>query len=220
MLQLFLNSSCKKKIAEQSEISNIGNNSNFMKNSFETDSSFFKNFKVYAKSENRPVEELCIIKSVLFNNDKILCESTDSTNGYFTGIELTDITKNEIPEMILHSVCRGSSGYDYSNIYIFINNKWKKLEIFDGDGKFDSGFVSHNEYYVKDRKLYNEFQMFNINDKNCCPTTGKIKTIKYVLKNDTFFPISVKEIPDPDWEEMKKNYSNGFEENADSLKEF
>ncbi|MBK8384061.1 MAG: hypothetical protein IPL16_19665 [Ignavibacteria bacterium] len=62
--------------------------------------------------------------------------------------------------------------------------------------------------------------MFNINDKNCCPTTGKIKTIKYVLKNDTFFPISVKEIPDPDWEEMKKNYSNGFEENADSLKEF
>lgn len=189
MLQLFLNSSCKKKIAEQSEISNIGNNSNFMKNSFETDSSFFKKtLKSMLNQKTDPSKSYVLLKVSCLIMIKYFANPTDSTNGYFTGIELTDITKNEIPEMILHSVCRGSSGYDYSNIYIFINNKWKKLEIFDGDGKFDSGFVGHNEYYVKDRKLYNEFQMFNINDKNCCPTTGKIKTIKYVLRMIHSFP--------------------------------
>lgn len=203
-MQLFSIFGCKKQSAGLGENNYDTYFSDTLKDYIEVDSSFFGIYKVYAVSENRTEEGLSIVKSNLYKNGKSLYESSDTTAGYFNGIELVDLTENEVPELMIHSVIRGSLGYDISEIFKFENSKWKKLDIKElFNTKYIDKFRAHDKYFIRDRKLYNEFQLYNDTDANCCPSTGRIRTIEYKLKNDTFFPVSAFESPDPDRKGVK-----------------
>ena len=112
----------------------------------------------------------------------------------------------------MYSRCTGSGGFDFSTFYYLQNNQWKEFTFQENqDTNAFIGYFGHDEYYVEKGKLYRQFQKYNDSDANCCPTTGLIRIIKYKLTNHQFEIENYYDIDDPDWEEMKQQYSETYE---------
>ncbi len=102
-------------------------------------------------------------------------------------IFIADVNKDGFEEIYIET--RGAGSGSYANLYGYISHKDISVtpiyipEISEKDlkGKF-KGYQGHDEFYVKDGKLYRKFPVYKEGDSNANPTGGE-KVLEYVLKS-------------------------------------
>lgn len=105
--------------------------------------------------------------------------------GAVTGVEVGDLNIDGSPEIYVYVTSAGSGSY--GSLVAYAANRKKSLtEIYmpplEDDPKASKGYMGHDEFAVVESAFVRRFPIYQDQDTNAKPTTGKMRQIQYHLK--------------------------------------
>lgn len=105
--------------------------------------------------------------------------------GTVSGAEIGDLNGDGSPEIYVYVTSAGSGSY--GSLVAYAANRKKSLtEIYmpplEDDPKVSKGYMGHDEFAVVESAFVRRFPIYQDQDTNAKPTSGKIRQIQYHLK--------------------------------------
>lgn len=102
------------------------------------------------------------------------------------GAEIGDLNIDGSPEILVYLTSDGSGSYGRVIGYSVNNGKsMSEISLPDitEDKKISNGYMGHDEFAIVESTLCRRFPIYNPNDSNAKPTSGKTRQIQYKLVN-------------------------------------